>query len=241
VPSVVVDPKSVRAFANEAAFEAWLKQHHLRAAELWIKIYKKASGKPSIDWSQAVDVALCWGWIDGIRKQLDAEAFVQRFTPRQAKSRWSQINRERVAKLVEAKRMTPHGQKHVDAAKADGRWDDAYASSKSSQVPEDFLAALAKKPRALRTYQALTKAYTFSISYRLSHLKTAERRASLMQEMIQRLDAGELPFAKPLRPTDKKPKLDAPPKKLASKAVLKASSSRAQASAKAPPRRRVKA
>jgi uncharacterized protein YdeI (YjbR/CyaY-like superfamily) len=205
MPSVVINPQSIRPFASEAAFEAWLKQNHDRASEVWIKMYKKASGKPSIDWGQAVDVALCWGWIDGIRKPLDDEAFLQRFTPRKAKSRWSQINTERVARLIEAKRMTPHGRKHVDAAKADGRWQAAYASAKASQVPADFMTALAKKPKALRTYEALTKQYTFSIAYRLFHLKSAERRQQLIVDIVARLGKGELPFAKPLRPTDKKP------------------------------------
>jgi uncharacterized protein YdeI (YjbR/CyaY-like superfamily) len=97
VASVTVNPKSVRTFASEAAFEAWLKKHHDSATEVWIKIFKKASGTPSIDANQAIDVALCWGWIDGIRKAFDADAFLQRYTPRNAKSRWSQINRDRVA------------------------------------------------------------------------------------------------------------------------------------------------
>jgi len=213
VPAVVVNPRSVRAFATEKAFEAWLKQNHASASELWLKIYKKASGKPSIDWSQAVDVALCWGWIDGIRKPLDDEAYLQRFTPRKATSRWSQINRERVARLVETKRMTAHGLKHVDAAKADGRWDQAYPSAKSSQMPEDFVAVVSKNRRALRTYEALTKQYTFAIAYRLFHLKSAERRSQKIEEMVARLAAGELPFAKPLRPTDKKPDLSSPKRK----------------------------
>jgi uncharacterized protein YdeI (YjbR/CyaY-like superfamily) len=213
VPEVVVNPKSIRSFATEKAFEAWLKENHASASELWLKIFKKASGKPSIDWSQAVDVALCWGWIDGIRKQLDDEAYLQRFTPRKATSRWSQINRERVARLIEAKRMTVHGQKHVDAAKADGRWDQAYASPKSSEMPDDFMAAVSKNRRAMRTYEALTKQYTFSIAYRLFHLKTAERRSQMIADMVARLAAGELPFAKPLRPTDKKPDLSAPKRK----------------------------
>lgn len=213
MPGVVINPKSIRPFASEAAFGAWLKQNHDRESELWLKIYKKASGKPSVDWSQAVDVALCWGWIDGVKMPFDDEAYLQRFTPRRAKSRWSQINRERVERLVKAKRMTAHGQKHVDAAKADGRWDAAYASPKASQMPEDFLAAVSKKPRALRTYEALTKQYTFAIAYRLFHLKTPERRAQMISDVVARLAAGELPFAKPLRATDKKPEPKTAPRK----------------------------
>ena len=205
MPSFVVNPKSVRPFASAEAFEAWLKQNHASASEVWIKVYKKGSGTPSIDTSEAIDVALCWGWIDGIRKAFDEAAFLQRFTPRQAKSRWSQINVKRVELLVKAKRMTEHGQRHVDAAKADGRWEAAYASPKNSEVPADFLAAVAKHPRAAKTFELLTKQYKFSIAYRLFHLKSAERRAQLITDMVKRLGEGELPYAKPLRPTDKKP------------------------------------
>jgi uncharacterized protein YdeI (YjbR/CyaY-like superfamily) len=206
VPSVVVNPKSIRAFANESAFEAWLQKNHARASELWIKIYKKGSGKPSVDASQAIDVALCWGWIDGIRKSLDAGAFLQRFTPRGAKSKWSQINRERVAKLVKAGRMTPHGQLHVDAAKADGRWQAAYPSPKSMEMPTELLAALALKPRARRTFEALSKQYTFAIGYRLHHLKTEASRIKFVAGVVARLNRGELPFATPLRAGDQPPK-----------------------------------
>jgi uncharacterized protein YdeI (YjbR/CyaY-like superfamily) len=212
VPSVSVNPKSVRAFADEAAFEAWLKKHHDRAPEVWIKIFKKGSGTPSIDASQAIDVALCWGWIDGIRKSFDSAAFLQRFTPRGAKSRWSQINRDRVARLSRAGRMTAHGQRHVDAAKADGRWEAAYPSPKAMQMPEDFLAALRKKPRAVRSFEALSKQYLFSIAYRLFHIKTAERRTAAIAEIVARLSQGELPFGKPLRPGDTLRKTPAKPK-----------------------------
>lgn len=210
MPSVTVNPKSVRAFASEAAFEAWLQKHHDRAEEVWIKIFKKDSGTPSIDASQAIDVALCWGWIDGIRKALDEVAFLQRYTPRKAKSRWSQVNRERVARLRKAGRMTPHGQRHVDAAKADGRWDEAYPGSKNMQVPEEFLLELRKKPRAVRTYEALTAAYRFSIGYRLLHLKTPEKRRAKIADIVARLARGELPYEKPIRPGDQPPQLSKP-------------------------------
>ncbi len=110
---VIVNPKSIRPFASEAAFEAWLSKHHDRNTEVWIKIFKKATGKPTVTPAQAIDVALCWGWIDGIRKALDERAFLQRYTPRGSKSRWSQINRGNVQRLVKAGRMTPAGQRHV--------------------------------------------------------------------------------------------------------------------------------
>lgn len=191
--SVVVNPKAVRAFESEAAFEAWLAKNHDRAPELWIKIYKKGSGKPSIDASQAIDVCLCFGWIDAIRKSFDDEAFLQRYTPRGRKSRWSQINRERVAKLVEAGRMTVHGQAHVDAAKADGRWDAAYPSPKAIEVPPEFLKAVRRVPRARAVFEALNRQNTYAIAYRYHHLKTPAGRAQFIERMVQQLARGAVP------------------------------------------------
>ena len=124
---VVPNPKHIRAFRNEAAFEAWLRANHAREVELWLRIYKKDSGRPSVTNAQALDVALCWGWIDGLRKSLDAESYLQRYTPRRAKSMWSQINRDHVARLISARRMRAPGRKQIASAKADGRWAAAYA------------------------------------------------------------------------------------------------------------------
>lgn len=204
--SVVPNPKAIRPFASEAAFEAWLKKNHDSATEVWIKMFKKGSGKPSIDWNQAVDVALCWGWIDGIRKTFDDEAFLQRYTPRKAKSRWSEINVERVKRLTKARRMTPHGQLHVDTAKSDGRWDAAYPSPSAIEAPADFLSAIANKRAALKTYGALKRQQTFAIAYRLHHLKSAERRATLIANVIAALTRGEDPFPALLRPRKQPPR-----------------------------------
>ena len=148
---IVPDPKKIRGFRTEAAFEAWLARHHDRETELWLKIYKKDSGVATVTYARALDVALCWGWIDGIRKAFDDRAFLQRFTPRRPRSVWSQINREHVARLVAAGRMTPHGQRQVDAAKKDGRWAAAYAPIRSATeagVPPDLRAAIAANPAA---------------------------------------------------------------------------------------------
>jgi uncharacterized protein YdeI (YjbR/CyaY-like superfamily) len=125
---LVPDPDRIRSFRTEAAFERWLSRHHDREPELWLRIFKKASGVPTVTAAQALDVALCWGWIDGIRKRFDDESFLQRYTPRRPKSLWSQVNRDNVARLVDAGRMTPHGMRQVEAAKADGRWDAARRS-----------------------------------------------------------------------------------------------------------------
>jgi uncharacterized protein YdeI (YjbR/CyaY-like superfamily) len=191
IVAVLVNPKSVRTFASEAAFDAWLSKHHDRRTEVWIKIFKKAAGRPSVTPAQAIDVALCWGWIDGIRKAFDEQAFLQRFTPRGPKSRWSQINRNNVQRLVKAGRMTPAGQLHVDAAKADGRWDAAYAGSSSMQVAPDVLAAIQANPKALATFRLLNRVNVYAIAYRLHHIKTPARRAQKVEEIIAMLARGK--------------------------------------------------
>src|SRR5690606_31076215 len=133
----------ILAFPEPEAFERWLAEHHDQASEIWIRMYKKASGLPTISHSEALDVALCWGWIDGQRKGLDETSFLQRFSPRRPKSLWSVVNTERVARLTAAGRMTPHGQRQVDAAKADGRWARAYDSPSRTTLPDDLMAAIA--------------------------------------------------------------------------------------------------
>ena len=151
---VIPNPKTIKSFRTQAAFEVWLSAHHDREPELWLKVHKKDSGLASITCAEALEVALCWGWIDGIRKGLDERSFLQRYTPRRAKSIWSQINRDHIARLTAAGRMTPHGQKQVDAAKADGRWDAAYAPIRKATVatvPNDLRAAIEASPGALRS------------------------------------------------------------------------------------------
>src|SRR6202790_1949165 len=119
---VVPNPKKIKAFRSEAAFEAWLRANHARENEIWLRIYKKGAGKPTVTNAQALDVALCWGWIDGIRKGLDDKSYLQRYTHRKKKSIWSLINVDNVARLVKEGRMTEHGLREVDDAKSDGRW-----------------------------------------------------------------------------------------------------------------------
>jgi uncharacterized protein YdeI (YjbR/CyaY-like superfamily) len=149
--AIWVDPAKTKSFRNLKAFEQWLSKNHDRETELWLKLHKKGSGLPSVTNAEAIDVALCWGWIDGVRKSFDEHSFLQRFSPRKKTSVWSQINRDKVALLTAAGRMTPHGQRHVDAAKADGRWSAAYApirSATTDTVPSDLRAAIRKNPRS---------------------------------------------------------------------------------------------
>jgi uncharacterized protein YdeI (YjbR/CyaY-like superfamily) len=192
--SVVPDPRRIRAFENAAAFEAWLAAHHDTEPEVWIKIHKKASGLASVTPAEAVDVVLCWGWIDGIRKGLDERSFLQRYTPRGRKSIWSQINREHVARLVTAGRMTPHGQRQVDAAKADGRWDAAYApirATTAATIPDDLRAAIEASPRANKTFRTLNKQNLFALAFRTNAMKTPAGRARKIATLVAMLARGE--------------------------------------------------
>ena len=191
---VVPNPRRIRTFRSQAAFEAWLRLNHAREPEVWIKIYKKDSGVPSITPAQALDVALCWGWIDGLRKGFDERAFLQRYSPRRANSVWSQINREHVARLTAAGRMTPHGQRQVDAAKADGRWDAAYApirKATAATVPADLRAAIKANPRALKTFKTLGRLNLFALAFRTNNMKTAAGRARKIAQLVAMLARGQ--------------------------------------------------
>ena len=191
---VIPNPKKVRAFKTEAAFEAWLRAHHARETELWLRIYKKGSGKPTITPAQALDVALCWGWIDGIRKGLDDECFLQRYTPRRARSIWSQVNRGNIARLTAARRMQPPGQRQVDAARSDGRWNAAYAPIRAAtraSIPPDLRAAIDASPRARRTFLTLGRLNLFALAFRTNHMKTPAGRARKIASLVAMLARGE--------------------------------------------------
>jgi len=188
---VIVDPSRVHAFPDQAAFGVWLKANHELEPEVWIRIYKKASGLASITPVEAIDVALCWGWIDAIRKSYDAVSFLQRYTPRKGKSIWSQINRDNVARLVAEGRMTEHGIKHVEAAKADGRWDAAYGTSRTMVTPEDLMDAIRADPSALLTYETLSAQNRFALGFRIGNLKTAAGREKKIKTFVEMLARGE--------------------------------------------------
>jgi uncharacterized protein YdeI (YjbR/CyaY-like superfamily) len=191
---VIPDRKTIKSFPTEAAFAAWLSANHGRATEIWLKIYKKDSGVMTVTAAQALDVALCWGWIDGIRKSFDARSFLQRYSPRQPRSVWSQINRDHVARLTAAGRMTPHGQHQVEAAKADGRWDAAYApmrQASAATIPDDLRVAIDASPRARRTFRGLSKQNLFALAFRTNNMKTAAGRARKIAALVAMLERGE--------------------------------------------------
>ena len=191
---IVPNPKKIKTFRDEAAFEAWLRANHSRETEIWARIYKKDAGKPTVTSAQALDVALCWGWIDGIRKGLDAKSFLQRYTPRRARSIWSQINRGHVRRLTAAGRMQPPGQRQVDAAKADGRWDAAYAPMRAATeatIPDDLRAAIEAEPRARKTFQTLGRQNLFALAFRTNNMKTPAGRARKIASLVAMLARGE--------------------------------------------------
>jgi uncharacterized protein YdeI (YjbR/CyaY-like superfamily) len=191
---VIPNPRKIKAFASATAFEAWLSSNHDRETEIWLKIHKKDTRLPTVTYADALDVALCWGWIDGIRKGFDERSFLQRFTPRKAKSIWSQINREHIGRLTTAGRMTPHGQRHVDAAKADGRWDAAYApmrSATASSLPDDLRAAIQANARARKTFKTLGRQNLFALAFRTNNMKTPAGRKKKIAELVAMLARGE--------------------------------------------------
>lgn len=192
--AVVPDKNKIKSFATEADFEKWLAKHHDRETQLWIKIYKKVSRRKSLTPAQALDVALCYGWIDGLRKGFDEKAFLQRYSPRKPRSIWSQINRDNCARLTAAGRMTPHGQRQIDAAKADGRWKAAYApirSASADSIPPDLMKAIKARPKALKTFETLRRVNLFALAFRTNNMKTPAGRARKIAELVAMLERGE--------------------------------------------------
>jgi len=188
---VFVNPENVVEFIDEAAFNDWLSRHHDQRQEVWVKLHKLGSGLPSITPKQAIDVALCWGWIDAVRKGLDATSYLQRYTPRRSKSIWSQVNVANVARLVEAGRMTPHGLKEVQAAQADGRWLRAYGNGKKLPIPDDLQAAINAVPAARQMLATLSEQNRFAIAFRVFNLKTEAGRKKKIESFVAMLARGE--------------------------------------------------
>ncbi|MBP9206881.1 MAG: YdeI/OmpD-associated family protein [Kofleriaceae bacterium] len=179
--------------ADLAAWEAWLERHHRDHGAIWLCLGKKDSGLTSITYAEAVDGGLCFGWIDSQKRPLDQREWLQRFSRRKPKGPWSKINRDKVALLIAAGRMRPAGQAEVDAARADGRWDAAYDSARTAQVPADLLAALAKVPRAEAFFATLKAAPRYAILYRLMSAKRPETRVARIADFVGMLTRGEAP------------------------------------------------
>jgi uncharacterized protein YdeI (YjbR/CyaY-like superfamily) len=186
-----VNPEKVREFEDFRAFYDWLAQHHDQWDELWIKIHKVGSGLKSITAREAIDAVLCWGWIDGIRKGLDEKSFLQRYTPRGPRSIWSKVNVDNVARLEAAGLMTDHGRRHVEAAKADGRWDKAYEAGRKLEIPPDLQAAIDAVPEAKDMLGRLTEQNRFALAFRVHNLKTEAARKRKIEVFVEMLRKGE--------------------------------------------------
>ena len=179
-------------FKNAKAFEAWLKKHHATSDGLWLQIAKKGADEPSVTYPEAVEIALCWGWIDGQKKGLDDQHFLQRFTPRRARSIWSKINVDKVAALIEAGRMQPSGHAQIEAAKADGRWAQAYDGAKTSTMPEDLQAALDASPKAKAFFATVNASNRYAVLWRVQTAVKPETRAKRIAQLVDMLARGEV-------------------------------------------------
>lgn len=182
------DDLRVLSFESEVAFETWLEEHHETSRGIWLKLARKGSGIPSISRAEALDVALCFGWIDGQTASLDDTHWLQRYTPRRPKSKWSQINCEKAKALIAQGRMRPAGLREVERAQQDGRWEQAYASPKNMTVPEDLQRKLDENPRAKAFFAALDSRNRYAILYRIHDAKKPETRERRIEKFIAMLN-----------------------------------------------------
>lgn len=190
-PSPSTSEPLVKTFGTAEEWERWLAEHHGSVSAVLVQIAKKSSGIPSVTYDEALDVALCYGWIDGQSKRLDDDYFLQRFTPRRSKSIWSKRNVGKALHLIEAGRMQPAGLAEVEAAQRDGRWQAAYDSPRTMPIPEDFLAALEQNERAKARFATMTKSSTYIVGFRLQTARTPETRQRRLDALIQKLERGE--------------------------------------------------
>lgn len=176
------------SFETPAQWKKWLAENHENPNGIWLRIFKKASGQKSISYDQALDEALCYGWIDGQKNKYDEKSWIQKFTPRRPKSSWSKRNTEHVKRLIQTKKMRSAGLKQVEAAKKDGRWDQAYDSSSNSTIPEDFLKELKKNKKAQAFFATLNKSNLYAITYRLQTAKKPETRKKRIQTILEMME-----------------------------------------------------
>ena len=178
-------------YETAADFRAWLAANHARSDGIWLRIFKKGSGLPSVTYAEALDQAICFGWIDGQKKPMDERSWLQRFTPRRARSGWSKINTQHAERLIGSGEMAAAGLKEIEAAKADGRWKAAYDSFGQAKAPDDFLKELARNKKAQTFFETLNKTNLYSIVYRLQTAKKPETRERRMRAIIAMLERGE--------------------------------------------------
>ncbi len=181
----------VLAFQSQKDWRRWLAKSHSTSNGIWLRLFKKASGVATVTHDEALDEALCYGWIDGQVKKYDETSWLQKFTPRRTKSIWSKRNRDHTARLISLGKMTPAGLKEIETAKADGRWEQAYDSPAAMQMPQDFLKELSKNKKAKAFYESLNKANTYSILWRLQTAKKPETREKRMKAILEMLKQGK--------------------------------------------------
>lgn len=179
------------SFTSSSEWEQWLDQHHTLQKGIWIRFYKKDAGIPSITYAEALDEALCYGWIDGQAKKYDEKSYLQKFTPRRSKSIWSKRNTTYIERLEKEGKMKPSGWKEVAAAKADGRWEKAYDSPSNMTIPDDFMAALSTNKKAKAFFETLNKANLYSIAWRLQTAKKPATREKRKKAILEMLEKGE--------------------------------------------------
>jgi uncharacterized protein YdeI (YjbR/CyaY-like superfamily) len=182
---------SIKPFASKTKWVEWLARQHDKSTGVWLKLAKKDSGIKSVTYEEALDVALCYGWIDGQKKGFDDKYWLQKFTPRGKKSIWSKINTEKAERLIASGEMKPAGLAAIEAAKQDGRWDAAYASQKNITIPEDFQAALDKNKKAKASFARLKSAERYSFLFRIHNAKKPETRAKHIQKFVEMLEREE--------------------------------------------------
>jgi uncharacterized protein YdeI (YjbR/CyaY-like superfamily) len=182
------------SFTSASTLRAWLEANHDTSPGIWLMIAKKGSGVDSVTYDEAVDQSLCFGWIDGQKAKHDDTRFLQRFTPRAKRSRWSRINTERVARLVTAKMMHRAGLREVEAAKADGRWEAAYAGQATAAVNDDLQAALDASPAAAALFAELDSRNRYAVLYRIGSVKKPETRAKKIAGFVADLERGDIPY-----------------------------------------------
>lgn len=178
-------------FESPAAWEAWLDEHHASSDGLWIKIARKATGIRTVTYAEALETALCYGWIDGQKASFDEDYWLQRFTPRRPRSKWSKVNREGATRLIEAGRMKPAGLQEVERARADGRWDAAYDAQSTATVPEDLRRALDAEPAASAFFETLNSVNRYAILYQIADAKRPETRTRRIEKFVAMLAEGK--------------------------------------------------
>ena len=182
------------SFRSQADFEAWLEENHAASDGIWLKFAKKGSGIETVVYAEALDVALCFGWIDGQVKKFDDDWYLQRFTPRRKRSKWSQRNTEKAEELIAAGRMRPAGLAQVDAAKADGRWEDSYPSPSKITVPPDLQVEFDRNPKAAAFFETLNSQNRYAVLYRIHDAKRPETRARRIAQFVEMLAEGRRPL-----------------------------------------------